>query len=129
MASVAEVTDFELQLRPLERCRTCSTALPLPPAPRTCTKCGAVKVTPRHQEWPQALKTFLLLQYAARNLFAPSLRPIQTTWELLLVSNFEGGRFPNGKIIKQGVSPDDVFALAMQQAEEWKLAGATTAFL
>lgn len=116
-------------LRHIERCRTCNEVLPLPPKPRVCTKCGAVKTTPLHGAWPQSLKTFLLLRYAARNVFTPNLRPIQTSWELLLTSNYEGGRFPGGRIIKQGCSPDEVFALAVKEAEEWRLAGAVTEFL
>lgn len=116
-------------LRHIERCRTCSEVLPLPPAPRVCRRCGTAKVTPLHGEWPHDVKVFLLLQYAARHLFSPNLRTIQDSWELLLTSNYEGGRFPNGRIIKQGVSPDDVFDLAVKEAEEWKLAGAATEFL
>jgi hypothetical protein len=127
--SAAMVEIDRMQLRHLERCRTCNTCLPVPPAPRVCTHCGAVKTTPLHEDWPRGVKVFLLLRYAGRNLFNPNLRTIQDSWELLLTSNYEGGRFPSGRIIKQGVSPDDVFALAVQEAEEWRLAGAATAFL
>jgi hypothetical protein len=103
--------------------------LPLPPEPRVCKRCGTAKITPLHHEWPQSLKTFLLLRYAGRNVFTENLRPIQTSWELLLISNYEGGRFPSGRIIKQGIDPDEIYALAVKEAEEWRLAGAVTAFL
>jgi hypothetical protein len=116
-------------LRHIERCKTCDDALPLPPEPRVCKRCGTVKITPLHGDWPHDLKVFLLLRYAGRNLFSPNLRTVQDSWELLLISNYEGGRFPSGRIIKQGVAPDDVFALAVKEAEEWKLAGAVTEFL
>jgi hypothetical protein len=35
----------------------------------------------------------------------------------------------SGRIIRQGVPPDDVYAQAVKDAEEWRLAGAKTAFL
>jgi hypothetical protein len=111
----------------MERCRGCQDILPAPPAPRVCARCGNVKITPRHQEWPRTLKTFLLLRYAARNIFA-DFRPKQASWELLLVGNYEG-RWINGRLHKQGVSPDEVYATAVNDAEEWKLAGAKTEFL
>jgi hypothetical protein len=114
-------------LRHLERCRTCNDALPVPPAPRVCARCGTVKVTPLHQEWPQSLKTFLLLQYAARHIFA-DFRPMQRSWELLLTGNYEG-RWVGGRLHKSGCDPDEVFALAVKEAEEWRLAGAVTDFL
>lgn len=128
MAEAAAVIEPGRTLRPLERCRTCEHALPLPPAPRVCTNCGAVKVTPRHEEWPRSLKTFLLLEYAKRNLFATDIRPVQNTWELLLTCQYER-RFVGGRLRKQGVDPDEVFAIAVREAEEWRLAGAVTDFL
>lgn len=115
-------------LRHIERCRTCNDVLPLPPEPRVCKRCGNVKVTPRHEQWPQSLKTFLLLEYAKRNLFAENLRSIQNAWELLLTSQYER-RFVGGRLRKQGVDPDEIYQLAVKEAEEWKLAGAVTEFL
>lgn len=123
MTAVAELP----QIRHLERCRTCNSVLPVPPAPRICGNCGNVKITPLHQEWPRSLKTFLLLRYAARHLFA-DWRPMQSSWELLLSTNYER-RFVGGKLFKQGVNPDDVFAIAVKEAEEWRLAGGKTDFL
>lgn len=121
MASVIE--RFAL----LERCGTCNDLLPVPPAPRACARCGAVKITPRSSEWPRSLKTFLILQYAARHLF-PEWRSMQDCWELLLRGNYEGKRV-NGRITKHGASPDELYAVAVTDAEEWRTSGATTAFL
>jgi hypothetical protein len=117
----------EQEIRHLERCRTCSTVLPSPPAPRVCTNCGAVKVTPLHGLWPHSLKVFLLIRAAARHLF-PEWRGHQASWELLLTTNYER-RFVGGKLFKQGCNPDDVFAIAVKEAEEWGLAGGKTDFL
>lgn len=121
MASVAE------RFATMERCRTCLTVLPAPPAPRACTNCGTVKVTPGHAQWSHTLKVFLILRYAARHLFYP-WRSQQDSWELLLIGNYERTTH-NGRIIAQGVNPDDVFALAVKDAEEWKAAGSKTDFL
>ena len=115
-------------LRHIERCKTCDDVLPLPPEPRVCSKCGTARITPLHGEWPQSLKTFLLLQYVARNLFSPNLRTIQDSWELLLTCQYER-RFVGGRLRKQGVDPDEVYQLAVKEAEEWRLAGAVTEFL
>jgi hypothetical protein len=128
MAGVAEVIELDRTVRHLERCRMCDTALPVPPAPRVCAKCGAIRVTPHHSEWSREMKVFLLLQYVARNLFTENLRSVQNTWELLLTSQYER-RFVGGRLRRQGVDPDEVFALAVKEAEEWRLAGAVTAFL
>lgn len=111
----------------MERCRQCHTVLPAPPAPRACENCGAVKVTPRHGEWPRSLKTFLLIEYAKRHLF-PSFRSMQDSWELLLTGAFQSKQV-NGQFMRHGAAPDDLFALGVQQAEEWRLAGAVTDFL
>jgi hypothetical protein len=127
MAGVAEVLELDRQVRHLERCRTCSSVLPAPPAPRVCTKCGTVKVTPLHGEWPHELKVFLLLKYARRMIFG-DFRPMQSSWELLLIGQYEG-RFVGGKLRKLGVDPDEVFELAVKEAEEWRLAGGKTDFL
>lgn len=127
MAGVAEVVELDRQVRHLERCRTCSTVLPAPPAPRVCTSCGAIKVTPLHDSWPHEVKVFLLLRAAARHLF-PKWRGHQASWELLLTTNYEG-RFVGGKLHKQGCDPDSVFEVAVKEAEEWRLAGAKTDFL
>lgn len=121
MANVAE------RFSQMERCRSCLAILPAPPAPRVCEKCGAVKVTPHHEQWPRALKVFLILRYAGRHLF-PNWRSQQDSWELLLVGNYERTNI-NGRIIGQGVSPDNVYALAVNDAEAWKVAGSQTEFL
>jgi hypothetical protein len=68
----------------MERCRVCLTVLPAPPAPRVCTNCNRVKVTPRWTEWPRSLRTFLLIRYAERHHF-PEWRSMQDSWELLLI--------------------------------------------
>lgn len=115
-------------LRHIERCRTCNGVLPLPPEPRVCPKCKTAKVTPLHGDWPHDLKVFLLLEHSKRNLFSENIRTVQGTWELLLTSQYER-RFVGGKLHKQGCNPDEVFALAVKEAEEWKLAGAVTEFL
>lgn len=81
-----------------------------------------------HGVWPKNLKWFLLVRYATRHLF-PSFRTHQVSWERLLVSNYEGDRFQDGKIIKQGVSPIDVFDLAVADADKWKAEGAKAEFL
>lgn len=111
----------------LERCGTCNEMLPAPPAPRACARCGAIKITPRHSDWNRALKTFLILQYAARHLF-PEWRSIQDSWELLLRGHYEGKRV-NGRIMKHGASPDSIYEVAVAEAEEWRTSGAATAFL
>jgi len=121
MASVAE------RFAQMERCRQCLTVLPAPPAPRVCTKCGKVKVTPRASEWPRELKVFLILRFAERHLF-PDFRSEQDSWELLLVGNYERTT-TNGRIIPSAVPPDEVFAVAVNDAAAWKAAGAKTAFL
>jgi hypothetical protein len=117
----------ERAIRHLERCRTCSTVLPAPPAPRVCLSCNTPKITPLHGDWPKSLKTFLLLRYAARHLFA-DWRSMQNSWELLLTGNYER-RFVDGKLHKQGCDPDSVFEIAVKEAEEWRLAGGKTEFL
>lgn len=111
----------------MERCRECLTVLPDPPAPRVCTKCGAVKVTPRHSEWPHSLKAFLIIRFAVRHLF-PEFRSMQSSWELLLVGNYQG-RQVNGQIMRHSLPPDDVYAMAVKDAEEWRLAGGKAEFL
>lgn len=129
MATVSAdvVVAQERVLKHLERCRGCSEVLPLPPAPRVCLKCGEVKITPIHNEWPRSLKTFLLLRHVRNHLFG-DWRPMQRSWELLLTGNYEG-RFVDGRLYKQGCNPDEVFALAVKEAEEWRLAGGKTDFL
>lgn len=127
MTGTAQAMSGDRDVRHLERCSTCFEVLPAPPAPRVCTKCGVVKVTPLHEEWPKSLKTFLILRYAIRHLF-PHWRGMQGSWELLLTTNYER-RFVGGKLHRQGCDPDSVFAIAVKEAEEWRLAGAKADFL
>lgn len=78
--------------------------------------------------WPHAQRVFLILRYAGRHLF-PSWRPLQDSWELLLVGNYDGKRGANGKITRQGIIADEVYAQAVTDAEEWQASGSKTAFL
>lgn len=87
-----------------------------------------VQKSPPHGTWPKAMKWFLLVRLAKRHLF-PSFRTTQASWELLLITNYEGGRFPEGGIIPQGVAPDKVFELAKADAEKWKAEGSKADFL
>lgn len=119
---------IEREVRHLERCRTCNHVLPVPPAPRVCEKCGAVKIVPHHSDWSHETKVFLLLQHLGRNFFSTQIRPVQRSWELLLINQYEG-RFVGGKLHRQGCDPDTVYALAVKEAEEWRLAGGKTDFL
>ena len=81
-----------------------------------------------HETWPKVLKWFLIMRYATRHLF-PSWRTNQRSWELLLTTSYEGGRYANGRIIKMGVDPGDVYELAVADAEKWKTEGSKAAFL
>lgn len=83
---------------------------------------------PPHETWPKNLKWFLLVRFATRTLF-PRFRTHQASWELLLTTNYEGGRFPDRTIIKQGVSPEKVFDMGVADAEKWKAEGAKAEFL
>lgn len=125
MAGSAQTVEREI--RHLDRCRTCNHVLPVPPAPRVCGNCGAVKVTPHHSQWPHGTKVFLLLRHVRNHIFG-DWRPMQRSWELLLTGNYEG-RWVDGRLYKQGCDPDEVYALAMKEAEEWGLAGGKTDFL
>lgn len=81
-----------------------------------------------HETWPKVLKWFLIMRYASRLLF-PKWRSTQASWELLLITSYEGGRFAEGGIIPQGVGPDKVFGLAKADAEKWKAEGSRAEFL
>lgn len=74
------------------------------------------------------MKWFLIMRYATRQLF-PKWRSTQASWELLLITSYEGGRFPEGGNIPQGVGPDKVFELAKSDAEKWKAEGSKADFL
>lgn len=130
MASVAEgseVTAGARNVSVLERCRVCTYALPVPPAPRICSHCGTAKLTPHHSDWNRALKTFLILQYAARHLF-PEWRSVQDSWELLLSGHYQGKKV-NGRIVRHSASPDEIYSIGVTEAEEWRTSGSPTAFL
>jgi hypothetical protein len=81
-----------------------------------------------HETWPKVLKWFLIMRYATRHLF-PSWRSNQNSWELLLTTNYEGGRFPEGRTIPHGVDPKLVFEMAKADAEKWKGEGSKADFL
>lgn len=87
-----------------------------------------VAKAPPHGTWPKALKSFLLIRYATRHLF-PRFRTTQASWELLLTTNYENGRYPGGRMIQMGVNPSEVFDLAVSDAEKWKADGAKAEFL
>lgn len=81
-----------------------------------------------HTTWGKTLKWFLLVRYATRHLF-PAWRTTQASWQRLLTTNYEGERFPDRTIIKQGVAPGDVFELGVADSEKWKADGAKAEFL
>jgi hypothetical protein len=83
--------------------------------------------TEPHATWSKNLKFYLLVQYAMRNLFG--FRTTQQAWEHLLIGAYEGKRFPDGRIIKQGVAPSEVIEMAKADAERWKAGGAKADFL
>jgi hypothetical protein len=68
------------------------------------------------------------MRQAKKHLF-PDWRSTQASWELLLITNYEGSRFPDGRMIPRGVDPKLVFELAKAEAEKWKAEGSKGDFL
>lgn len=84
--------------------------------------------SPPHATWPKVVKWFLIMRFATKHLF-PSWRSTQASWELLLITSYEGGRFPDGRFIPRGVNPELVFELVKADAEKWKAEGSKADFL
>lgn len=99
----------------VERCPACPGIIPST-GPRACDRCGRVRVTPRHQEWPLHLKGYLIFQAALRH-FIPGIS-VQSVWEKLLTATIAGTQ-RDGQMYRHAVPADDVYGIVLKDADKW----------